>query len=299
MQKSLHPVRGAVAVLVTTAALGLVAGCGGGGDTITPATASAQAQQQGVPLQGANPGAQEGSRLAGAPERPQITVQTIPPEGPLAGEPQVPGAPAVTETGLSRGVLPQQPVESTGVRSPAATIGGDPEPTAAGSGGGLGWLWVAIGAVVLAALAFLAGRLSAPARGAHAPAGPPPAAPPARAPRGPEPGTGPIPVTAPVGPPPRPGAREVALVDGVIGAHDLAADEAQQRHLEQVLRRTGIVPVVPAPGSPLDHAEVVGTAPAASPDEIGTVADVVRYGWADGGSIIRPAQVIVYVEAAE
>ncbi|ODU03112.1 MAG: nucleotide exchange factor GrpE [Pseudonocardia sp. SCN 72-86] len=293
MQKSFHPVRRAAAVLVAAAALGLVAACGGSGDPISPVSA-----QQGVPLQGANPGAQEGSRLAGAPERPQITVQTIPPEGPLAGDPQVPGAPAVTGTGVSRGVLPAQPVEPTGgAVSPVATIGGEPEPTAAESGGGLGWLWIAIGAVLLAALAFLAGRMSAPRRGAHVP-GPPPAAPPAGAPRGPEPGTGPIPVAPPPGPP-RPGAREVALVDGVIGAHDLAADEAQQRHLEQVLRRTGIVPVVPAPGSPLDHAEVVGTAPAASPDEIGTVADVVRYGWADGGSIIRPAQVIVYVEAAE
>ncbi|RTL64553.1 MAG: nucleotide exchange factor GrpE [Pseudonocardiaceae bacterium] len=298
MPKSLHPVRRAVAVLVTAAAFGLVASCGGGGDAVTPATASAQAQQQGVPLQGANPGPQEGSRLAGAPERPQITAQTIPPEGPLAGRPQMPGEPAVTETGLSRGVLPQQPAEPTGVRSPVATIGGEPEPTAAESGSGLGRLWIVLGAVVLAALAFLVGRMSAPRQGAHVP-GPPPA----RAPHGPEPGTGPIPVTAPVpppaGPPPRPGTREIALVDGVIGAHDLAADEAQQRHLEQVLRRTGIVPVVPATGSPLDHAEVVGTAPATSSDEVGTVADVVRYGWADGGAIIRPAQVIVYVEAAE
>ncbi|GEL24883.1 hypothetical protein PSU4_38370 [Pseudonocardia sulfidoxydans NBRC 16205] len=291
MQKSLHPVRGAVAVLVAAAALGLVAACGGGGDPITPATASTRTQQ-GVPLQGAP----EGSRLAGAPERPQLTVQTLPPEGPLAGDPQ---APVVTGTGVSRGVLPQQPAEPTGVRSPVATIGGEPEPTAAESGGGPGWLWIALGAVVVAALAFLGGRLSAPARGAHAPAGPPPMAPPARAPRGPEPGTGPIPLTAPVAAPPRPGPREAALVDGIIGAHDLAADEAQQRHLEQVLRRTGIVPVVPAPGSLLEHGEVVGTAPAASPDEVGTVADVVRYGWADGGSIIRPAQVIVYVEAAE
>ncbi|GAY11840.1 nucleotide exchange factor GrpE [Pseudonocardia sp. N23] len=289
MEKSLHPVRRAVAVLVTATALGLVAACGGG-DPIGRATAGAQ--QQGVPLQGAPV---ESSRLAGVAERPQITVQTVPPEGPLAGEPRMPGEPSVAETGASRGVLPAEPTGAA--RSPVATIGGEPEPTAAESTGGLGWLWILLGAVVLAVLAFLGGRLSAPRRGTHVPAGPPAAA----AARGPDPGTGPVPVAVPAGPPPmappRPGAREAALVDGMIGAHDLAADEAQQRHLEHVLRRAGIVPVVPAPGAPLEHAEVVGTAPAASPDEVGTVADVVRHGWAGGGAIVRPAQVIVYVEA--
>jgi hypothetical protein len=263
-------------VLVTAAALGLVAACGDAGDQVTPATASVR---QGAPLQGAAPGGQEGSRLAGAPERPQITVQTVAPEGPLAGEPRNPGAPAVTGTGLSRGVLPQQAPEPTGgAVSPVATIGGGPVPTTAESAGGAGPLWIALGAVVLAALAFLAGRLTAPRRGTHVP--------------------GPIPVAPPTGAP-RPGGREATLVDGMIGAHDLASDEAQQRHLEQVLRRSGIVPVLPAPGSPLEHAEVVGTAPATSPAEIGTVAGVARSGWADGSSIIRPAQVIVYVEAAE
>ncbi|HVL84587.1 MAG TPA: hypothetical protein VM367_09950 [Pseudonocardia sp.] len=138
----------------------------------------------------------------------------------------------------------------------------------------------------------------APARGgpvvADAPS--PPAGFPVPAPPGPvtgaarrEPTTDPVP-TAPA---PR---RPDALVLGLIGSHDLAADDVQRRHVEQVLRGVGVVVVAAAVGDephPGRH-EIVGTVPPAAPADIGRIARVVRPGWARGPDLVRPAQVVVH-----
>lgn len=99
----------------------------------------------------------------------------------------------------------------------------------------------------------------------------------------------------PPGPAP---AVDMQLVGGLIGCHDLARDGALRGHVEQVLRGAGIVALRPPPGSRVDgdRCEVVGTAPAPSPQQVGAVADLVRAGWAGGAGLVRPAQVTVFVE---
>jgi hypothetical protein len=91
-------------------------------------------------------------------------------------------------------------------------------------------------------------------------------------------------------------AYDPRLVRGLIGGHDLARDEAVRGHIEQVLREVGVVALRPAAGTPVTagRMEVVGTAPAGPSGPAGSVAEVIRAGWADGSLLLRPAQVVVF-----
>lgn len=97
-------------------------------------------------------------------------------------------------------------------------------------------------------------------------------------------------VTPPAGP-------DRDLVLGLIGAHDLATThDAVRVHVEQVLRRAGVRPVVVEPGAPFDPdtQAAVATEDPTDPATPGTVARTVRPGWRDDGMTYRPAEVAVW-----
>jgi hypothetical protein len=81
-----------------------------------------------------------------------------------------------------------------------------------------------------------------------------------------------------------PGRQPEGLVRGEVRAH-----------VQQVLRRAGVVPLDAAPGSPFDPAAhlAVDTEPGPS-DQTGQVARQVRPGWTSDGAVVRPAEVIVW-----
>lgn len=89
-----------------------------------------------------------------------------------------------------------------------------------------------------------------------------------------------------------------ALTDGLIGAFDLAtAAPAVRAHIQQVLRRTGVVPVEVVPGSPFDTAEHLAVDAEPAPDgQAGRVARQVRPGWSSRGTVLRPAEVVVWTK---
>jgi len=67
-----------------------------------------------------------------------------------------------------------------------------------------------------------------------------------------------------------------------------------ERKLDKTLRTAGLEPVNPAdePFDPARH-EAVGTEPAASPEEDGTVGRVYQIGYTFKGQLLRPARVVV------
>jgi len=67
-----------------------------------------------------------------------------------------------------------------------------------------------------------------------------------------------------------------------------------ERKLEKTLRTAGLEPVNPV-GEPFDPArhEAVGTEPAASPEEDGTVGRVYQIGYTFKAQLLRPARVVV------
>jgi molecular chaperone GrpE len=67
-----------------------------------------------------------------------------------------------------------------------------------------------------------------------------------------------------------------------------------ERKLDKTLRTAGLEPVNPV-GEPFDPArhEAVGTEPAASPEEDGTVGRVYQIGYTFKGQLLRPARVVV------
>ena len=87
-----------------------------------------------------------------------------------------------------------------------------------------------------------------------------------------------------------------ALTDGLIGAFDLAtAAPAVRAHIQQVLRRTGVVPLDAVPGSPFDTAEHIAVDAEPAPEGLaGQVARQVRPGWSSHGTVLRPAEVVVW-----
>jgi hypothetical protein len=103
-------------------------------------------------------------------------------------------------------------------------------------------------------------------------------------------------LAAPQAAPPGEAAPEVReLVLGLIGSHDLAGDDASRNHVEQTLRRAGVVALSPSPGSAVDTRchEVVAVAATDDPAKVGLVVEVLRPGWARGPAVLRPAQVRV------
>lgn len=67
-----------------------------------------------------------------------------------------------------------------------------------------------------------------------------------------------------------------------------------ERKLDKTLRTAGLAPVNPV-GEPFDPAkhEAVGTEPAATPEEDGTVGRVYQIGYTFKGQLLRPARVVV------
>ena len=67
-----------------------------------------------------------------------------------------------------------------------------------------------------------------------------------------------------------------------------------ERKLDKTLRTAGLEPVNPVdePFDPARH-EAVGTEPAASPEEDGTVGRVYQIGYTFKGQLLRPARVVV------
>jgi hypothetical protein len=179
--------------------------------------------------------------------------------------------------------LPSSPSRKEGSATPTPTptdaFPDEPATTPAsdGSGSGMPVWWALVGsAVALVAVtgAYAVGR----GRATPAPASPAP----------------PLPV-APPRPVPADGPVD-RIVDGLIAAHDLTSEPAVRASLEQTLRGVGVVPLAPAPGAAFDATahEAVGVRPAPGPADVGTVAAVVRVGWATGARLLRPAQVLVH-----
>ncbi len=94
-------------------------------------------------------------------------------------------------------------------------------------------------------------------------------------------------------------ARTEVLTEGLIGAFDLAeASPAVRAHVQQVLRRAGVVPLDAAPGSPFDPAAHLAVDTEQGPsDQTGQVARQVRPGWTRDGAVVRPAEVVVWTAA--
>ena len=67
-----------------------------------------------------------------------------------------------------------------------------------------------------------------------------------------------------------------------------------ERKLDKTLRTAGLEQVNPV-GEPFDPArqEAVGTEPAATPEEDGTVGRVYQIGYTFKGQLLRPARVVV------
>jgi hypothetical protein len=189
------------------------------------------------------------------------------PEG-LPGQPDAPRVlPSVVPT-MPPGQLDRPgPVEPA---RPALDTAGMSLPT---------WPFVIGGLVLVGAVAFIAGAWVGRRRVPAAPtvSGSPPAV------------------------PPRDAAGEVhELVLGLIGSHDLAGDDASRHHVEQTLRRAGVVALSPPPGSAVDarRHEVVAVAATDDPAKVGLVVEVLRPGWARGPAVLRPAQVRVLTNRA-
>jgi hypothetical protein len=191
------------------------------------------------------------------------------PEG-LPGQPEdppvVPSAiPTMPPSQPTQPTQPNQPTGPVEPARPASEAAGVFLPT---------WPFVVGGLVLVGAVAFIAGawvgRRRVPA--AAAVPGPQPAVPPGEA----------------VGE-----VRELVL--GLIGSHDLAGDDASRHHVEQTLRRAGVVALSPPPGSAVDTRchEVVAVAATDDPAKVGMVVEVLRPGWARGPAVLRPAQVRV------
>ncbi|HYN82729.1 MAG TPA: nucleotide exchange factor GrpE [Gemmatimonadaceae bacterium] len=82
-----------------------------------------------------------------------------------------------------------------------------------------------------------------------------------------------------------------AVTDSTTLAEGVAMVE---RKLEKTLRTAGLEPMNPV-GEPFDPArhEAVGTEPAVTPDEDGTVGRVYQIGYTFKGQLLRPARVVV------
>lgn len=87
------------------------------------------------------------------------------------------------------------------------------------------------------------------------------------------------------------------LTQGLISAFDLASSSPTIRaHVQQVLRGVGVALLDAEPGTAFDPAThlAVETVPAA-PGRSGQVARLVRPGWRRDGSVLRPAEVVVWM----
>lgn len=86
-------------------------------------------------------------------------------------------------------------------------------------------------------------------------------------------------------------------MQGLIGAYDLAHDEAVQAHVAQVLQRNGIEKIVVPTGVQFDPAsyEAVSTEATSDPAKIKRVSSTVRPGWKGSTGMVRSAQVAVWV----
>jgi hypothetical protein len=89
------------------------------------------------------------------------------------------------------------------------------------------------------------------------------------------------------------------LTEGLIGAFDLAGSSpAVRAHVQQVLRRAGVVPLDVTPGAPFDPAAHLAVeTEQGPPDRWDRVARQVRVGWTSHGAVVRPAEVVVWTRS--
>jgi molecular chaperone GrpE (heat shock protein) len=96
------------------------------------------------------------------------------------------------------------------------------------------------------------------------------------------------------------------LQDIVVLADDMTKlhEDIQHPALDMVLRKLDKffqqrdIKEVPASGifNPEQHQEAIAQIPASSPELVGTIAQVVQKGYTYQGTLLRPAQVVVYAE---
>lgn len=106
--------------------------------------------------------------------------------------------------------------------------------------------------------------------------------------------TTPAPAAAPRG---RPIDADRRLVTSLIGIHDLDGGVSARERIREDLAQVNVHILDVAPGALFDsahHKAVSGTV-ATSPEQVGTIAALVRPGWVGPAGIIRFAEVAVYI----
>lgn len=87
------------------------------------------------------------------------------------------------------------------------------------------------------------------------------------------------------------------LITSLIGIHDLDGGTSARDRIREDLAQVDVHILDAAPGAPFDsahHKAVAGTV-AAMPNQVGTIAALVRPGWVGPAGVIRFAEVAVYV----
>ncbi|MCQ4127576.1 hypothetical protein NOU13_24030 [Rhodococcus erythropolis] len=106
--------------------------------------------------------------------------------------------------------------------------------------------------------------------------------------------TAPAPVAVPHG---MPVDADRRLINSLIGIHDLDGGTSARERIREDLAQVDVHILDAAPGALFDsaHHKAVSGAVAATPDQVGTIATLVRPGWVGPAGILRFAEVAVYV----
>lgn len=86
------------------------------------------------------------------------------------------------------------------------------------------------------------------------------------------------------------------MIDGLISAHDLSSNEEVTVHIEQVLGRSGVEPMVIPPGTKFDpntHKAVEMEA-TDDPARNRIISATIRPGWRRGANVLRDPEVKVW-----
>lgn len=111
----------------------------------------------------------------------------------------------------------------------------------------------------------------------------------------PAPAAPPAPVVRPA-PPAREGQDRATLVAAMVDLRDALPSPVLGGRVDQALTTAGVVVIAPRQGDAFDanaH-RAVQVQPTPPGQRAGTVAELIRVGYADGGRILRPADVDVY-----
>lgn len=110
----------------------------------------------------------------------------------------------------------------------------------------------------------------------------------------------PAPFAAPGNPAPPPVDRSRPLIVALIDLGDRVNSGALRAEIVAALAQAGVQSIEPAPGTAFDATRMrgVGNAPAPDAGWVGTVASTERAGFADGPTVIRLPEVVVYTADA-